>query len=82
MSVSLALPRAIVDALGPEPEREALEAILLFLLAEDRVSVAWAGDVLGIDRLAAVRWYTAHGFPYPDPSPDAVAEDLTFARGT
>jgi hypothetical protein len=69
MTVRLALPEAIVAALGPEPEREALEAILLFLLAEDRVSVAWAGEVLGLDRLAAVRWCTAHGFHYPDSQP-------------
>ncbi len=63
--MKLELPAEVIDTLGPEPERKVLEAVLLFLVAKDRVSVAYAGEVLGLDRLSAVRWYTGHGFLLP-----------------
>jgi hypothetical protein len=81
MSVSLDLPEEVVEALGPEPERQALEAVLLFLIGEDRMSVARAGRILGLDRLAAIRWYTSHGFFYPDLSPEELDEDIRHAGG-
>ena len=80
MSVNLELPDEVVEVLGPEPKREALEAILLFLVSEDRMSVARAGEILGLDRLAAIRWYTSHGFSYPDLSEEDLAEELRHAR--
>lgn len=81
MSVSLDLPDEVVEALGPEPEREVLEAVLLFLIGEDRMSVARAGKVLGLDRLSAVRWYTGHGNFYPDLSAEELDEDIRHAEG-
>ena len=80
MSVNLQLPDEVIEALGPEPEREALEAILLFLVSEDRMSVARAGEILRLDRLSAIRWYTSHGFYYPDFSDEDVVEELHHAR--
>lgn len=80
MSMKLELPEEVIEALGPEPEREALEAILLFLVSEDRMSVARAGEILGLDRLSAIRWYTSHGFYYPDLSGEDLTEDLRHAR--
>lgn len=76
----LELPAEVVEALGSDPERGALEAILLFLISEDRMSVARAGEILGLDRLAAVQWYTSHGFYYPDLSAEDLAEELRHAR--
>lgn len=73
MSVKLDLPAEVFEAL--EPEREALEAILLFLVSESRVSVARGGDPRPGDRLAAIRWYTSHGFYYPD-----LSEELRYTR--
>ena len=81
MSISLDLPDEIVEALGPEPERAALEAVLLFLVGEDRMSVARAGGILGLDRLSAIRWYTDHGFFYPDLSAEELDEDIRHAEG-
>ncbi len=78
--MKLELPAEVIDTLGPEPERKVLEAVLLFLVAKDRVSVAYAGEVIGLDRLSAVRWYTGHGFYYPDLSEEDLAEDLRHAR--
>ena len=79
MSVNLELPDEVVEVLGPESKREALEAILLFLVSEDRMSVARAGEILDLDRLAAIRWYTSHGSFYPDYSAEDLAEDLRYA---
>lgn len=78
--MNLELPREVVEALGSEPERAALEAVLLFLISEDKMSVARAGAVLGLDRISAIRWYTSHGFYYPDLSGEDLAEELRHAR--
>lgn len=78
--MNLELPGEVVEALGPEPERAALEAVLLFLISEDKMSVARAGEILGLDRTAAIRWYTSHGFYYPDLSEEDLAEELRHAR--
>ena len=60
------LPEEAIKALGPEPERKVLEAVLLFLISGSKMSVARAGEILGLDRISAIRWYTSHGFYYPD----------------
>ena len=80
MSINLELPEEVVEALGPEPERAALEAVLLFLISEDKMSVARTGEILGLDRISAIRWYTAHGFYYPDLSEEDLDEELRHAR--
>ncbi len=78
--MNLELPEEVIEALGPEPERATLEAVLLFLVSEDRMSVARAGEILDLDRMSAIRWYTSHGFYYPDFSEEDLAEDLRHAR--
>ncbi|MDQ3429577.1 MAG: UPF0175 family protein [Actinomycetota bacterium] len=78
--MNLELPEEVIEALGPEPERATLEAVLLFLVSEDRMSVARAGEILDLDRMSAIRWYTSHGFYYPDLSEEDLAEDLRHAR--
>jgi len=78
--MNLELPEEVVEALGPEPERAALEAVLLFLISEDRMSVARAGEILGLDRAPAIRWYASHGYYYPDLSEEDLAEELRHAR--
>lgn len=80
MGMNLELPEEVIKALGPEPERATLEAVLLFLVSEDKMSVARAGEILGLDRMSAIRWYTSHGFHYPDFSREDLAEDLRHAR--
>jgi hypothetical protein len=44
------------------------------------MSVARAGEILGFDRMSAIRWYTSHGFYYPDLSEEDLAEELRHAR--
>ena len=78
--MNLELPEEVVEALGPEPERAALEAVLLFLISEDKISVARAGEILGLDRTSAISWYISHGFYYPDLSDEDLAEELRHAR--
>lgn len=80
MSMSLKLPEEVIEALGPEPERATLEAVLLFLISEDKMSVARAGEILNLDRMSAIRWYTSHGFYYPDLSEEDLSEELRHAQ--
>lgn len=78
--MNLELPEEVIEALGPEPERVTLEAVLLFLISEEKMSVARAGELLDLDRMSAIRWYTSHGFYYPDLSEEDLAEELRHAR--
>lgn len=79
-SLELRLPEEVVAALGEDVERQALEALLLYLIHEDRVSVAWAGKVLGFDRQESIRWYTSHGYHFPDYSEEDLEEDFRYAK--
>lgn len=78
--MKLTLPDEVLKALGSEPERAALEAVLLFLVSEDKISVARAGEILGLDRISAIRWYTSRGFYYPDLPEEDLAAELRHAR--
>jgi hypothetical protein len=58
MDVRLTLPDEILEALGPDPEREALEGLLLLLVGEGRLSLERAGEILGLENREKVeRWY-------------------------
>ena len=66
LNINLELPAEVVEALGPEPEHEVLEGILLLLVSEGKMSVARAGETLGLEvgsrRYAGTR---ATGCPTP-----------------
>ena len=75
----LRVPEEVVAALGDEPEQEVLEALLLHLIREEKVSVAWAGERLGLGRQETIRWYTSHGYPFPDITPEEFDEEIRHA---
>ncbi len=80
MDMKLTLPDEVHEALGPKPEREVLDGVLLLLVSEGKMSVARAGEILGLGgRLPAIRWYTGHGLPYPDLSEDDFADDVEYS---
>lgn len=74
--MELNIPEEVAKVLGENPDREALEAILLHLIRSGHVSVAWAGERLGLDRWQSMDWYTSRGYSYPD----YTEEDLRYAR--
>lgn len=85
MDVKLTVPDEVVEALGPDIEREALEGILLLLVGEGKLSLERAGEVLGLkDREEAARWYAERASSRLDPEGDPAEigeivhlEDLT-----
>lgn len=80
MDVRVQLPAEVVEAMGPSFEREVLEGVLLLLVSEGKMSVARAGELLGLESpLSAIRWYTGHGLPYPDLSEEDLSDDLGYA---
>lgn len=79
-TLELKLSEDVVEVLGEEPERQALEALLLYLIQADKVSVAWAGAKLGLGRQESIRWYTSHGYPFPDYSEEDLDEDFRHAE--
>lgn len=81
MDVKLTLPDEVVEALGPDPEREALEGVLLLLVGGGRMSLERAGEVLGFgNREEATRWYAERALPRPNPevSDTLEAEEPVF----
>jgi len=72
--VKLTLPDEVLKALGPDPEREALEGVLLLLVGEGRLSLERAGEVLGFeDREEARRWYAERAHARPEPEAEDPA---------
>lgn len=45
-----------------------------------KVSVAWAGERLGLYRQEAIRWYTSHGYLFPDYAAQDLEEDARYAE--
>ncbi len=81
MDVKLTLPDEVVEALGRDPEREALEGILLLLVGEGRMSLERAGGILGFeDREEATRWYAERALlrPKPEAGDPFEAEEPMF----
>ena len=76
MPITLELPHEILAAYGDDLERKILESLLLQMVREERMSVAKAGSLLGLGRLEAIRWYTSHGYPFPNWDEDEWKREL------
>ena len=75
MDLHLQLPDEVVKALGPEPEREALEGVLLLLIGEGKITLERAGSILGLGgREEAARWYVARARYRSDLDADRLTE--------
>lgn len=75
MDLNLRLPDEVVEALGPEPEREALEGVLLLLVGEGRMTLERAGEILDLEgREQAARWYAGRASARPGLEPGEVGE--------
>lgn len=82
MDVRITLPDEVLKALGSDPEREALEGVLLLLVGEGRMGLDRAGAALGMGREEAARWYAerarrSSGSDPGDISAPILLEDLT-----
>ena len=81
MPITLELPPEILAAYGDDLERKVLESLLLQMVREERMSVGKAGSLLGLNRLEAIRWYTSHGYSFPNyDAEDFIANDLNYAE--
>lgn len=75
MDLNLRLPDEVVEALGPEPERGALEGVLLLLVGEGKMTLERAGEILGFgDREEAARWYTGRASTRSPLEPGEIGE--------
>lgn len=65
--MKLTLPDEVLEVLGSDPEREALEGVLLLLVGEGRLPLERAGKILGFKaREEAARWYAGRVRARPD----------------
>jgi hypothetical protein len=78
MTLELDLPPEVKDAYGQTLERKILEGLLLQLVHEERLSIAKAGSLLGLDRVEAIRWYTSFGLAFPNWDHDEWSHELAF----
>lgn len=80
MTLHVELPKEVLELLGATPERETLEAVLLHLVRKDKMTVARAGELLGLDRWEAIDWYNRQGPLYSDYTEEDLDHDLQVAR--
>jgi predicted HTH domain antitoxin len=79
MTLMVDLPEDVLAALGAEPQREVLESVVLHLVTQGKLPVARAGELLGMDRLSAIRWYAAREEAYSnldDEDLDLLIDDI------
>lgn len=76
MALEIELPDELARFLGPDPTAAMQEAVLLQLVHDGIMSVAYAGQLLGLGRWDAIRWYTGQGYPYPSLTPAELQQDL------
>ena len=76
MNVQLELPSDLATFLHPNPERIILESLLLRLVQQDDISVARAGEILGLSRAAGIAWYSSQGYPFPNLGTQDWADEL------
>ncbi len=76
MATSFELPDQVVELLGEDAQRKALEAVLIVLIAKGELSVARAGEILGLDRAEAIEWWGRHGGSWPNLTVDEFRANL------
>jgi predicted HTH domain antitoxin len=77
--IHLEVEEDVAELLGSSPEqieRSALEMIVLELYRRRELSAGRAGELLGIDRFAFIRWSGALGIPYLDMTPEEWQQEL------
>ena len=55
-------------------------AVLLRLVQQDEISVARAGEILGLSRAAGIAWYSSQGYPFPNLDTQDWADELGNAE--
>jgi hypothetical protein len=61
MTLQLDVPPEVLELLGPEPERKVLEAVVLELVRAEKMTITRGGEILGLDRWEAPRWFASRG---------------------
>lgn len=76
--VELHLPEGLFDALGGEKdaERRTLQALLLSLIQEGKVTASYAAEVLGISYHEMLDVMTQHNVPLVNYSPDELDKEI------
>lgn len=74
------IPDAVAHALGADPEREALEALLAELVFQTRISTDDAGAVLGLSPTESIEWYSNRGHDYVAYPPEELTEEINSLR--
>jgi predicted HTH domain antitoxin len=67
------LDKDVIELLGDSPEqieRAALEIIVLDLYRRHEISGGRAAELLGLEKLAFIRWSGSLGIPYFDMTPE------------
>jgi hypothetical protein len=80
MTLQIEFPEEVAALLGPDPTAAVREAVLLQLVHEGKITVARAGQLLGLDREDSIRWYTGHGYPFPLLTPAELQQDLDHLK--
>ena len=70
------IPEEVADYLGDNYERKLLEPVLEQMVLRQRLSVARAGEILGLDRWESAQRWTDRGHGYPNFSQEKLEREL------
>ena len=81
--IRITVDEKVLSILGDSPEqieRQALEMIVLELYRRHTISAGRGAEILGLDKLAFIRWSGSLGIPYIDMPPEELDEELEHLR--
>jgi predicted HTH domain antitoxin len=81
-SVTIWLPSAVIDALGPSLDGAARclkQLALIELFRRGEISSGYAAEVLGIRRWDFIKLLDAYEVPYVDMTPEELEEEVELA---
>ncbi len=79
--IRITVDEKVLKILGDSPEqieRQALEMIVLELYRRHTISAGRGAEILGLDKLAFIRWSGSLGIPYFDQSPESLQQEVEF----
>ncbi len=85
VQLTLKLPEELLAYLGKEPhelEANVLQAVVLALVQEGKITASYAAEILGLSYPEMLELLAQHGLPLVHYDPDELETELQALRGT
>ena len=76
MDLTITIPEIVAKHLGDDPRRALLEPVLEEMVLAQTITIARAGEILGLDRWESAEWWTSLGHGYPNFTHEQLKDHL------